>query len=80
MPTVLITGCSSVLKSWVVHQDRKAPPADPIAEMVFKAATDPADRLRYPVRGRIALAIHAVLPDAVWRAMMGAGMSRRPRS
>lgn len=68
------------MKSWVVHQDRKAPPADPIAEMVFKAATDPSDRLRYPVRGRIALAIHAVLPDAVWRAMMGAGMSRRPRS
>jgi hypothetical protein len=48
--------------------------------MVFKAATDSSDRLRYPVRGRIALALYAVLPDAVWRAMMGAGMTRRPRS
>jgi short-subunit dehydrogenase len=69
----------SNMKAWVAHADANAPEASPVAEMIFKAATDPSDRLRYPVRGGLMLAIHALLPDAVWRAMLGAGMNRRPK-
>jgi hypothetical protein len=38
--------------------------------MIFKAATDPSDRLRYPVHGRLLLAMRAMLPDALWRAVL----------
>jgi hypothetical protein len=48
--------------------------------MIYTAATDASDRLRYPVRGGLMLAVHALLPDAVWRAMVGAGMNRLPRA
>jgi NAD(P)-dependent dehydrogenase (short-subunit alcohol dehydrogenase family) len=69
----------SHVKAWVAHSDTNAPPADPVAETIFTAATDASDRLRYPVHGRLMRAVHAVLPDAVWRWLMGAGMSRPPR-
>jgi hypothetical protein len=61
------------------HADREAPAPDPIAEMIYKAATDGSRRLRYSVRGQMALALHALMPERVWRAMMGAGMNRRPK-
>jgi short-subunit dehydrogenase len=66
-------------RAWVLDRDRRAPNAEPVAETVFLAATDSSDRLRYPVRGGVALALHALLPDAAWRAMMAAGMNRRPK-
>ena len=53
--------------------------ASPVAEMIFKVATDSSDRLRYPVKGRLMRAIDALLPDAVWRALLGGGMSRPPK-
>jgi len=70
----------SNMKAWVADADARAPQASPVAEMIFKAATDASDRLRYPVRGGLLLAIHALLPDAVWRAMLGAGMNRMPKA
>ena len=50
-----------------------------VAEAIFDAANDTSHRLRYPVGGGL-LAIRALLPDAVWRWVMGMGMNRRPRS
>jgi NAD(P)-dependent dehydrogenase (short-subunit alcohol dehydrogenase family) len=70
----------SNMTAWVADFDARAPEASPVAEMIFKAATDSSDRLRYPVRGGLMLAIHALLPDAVWRAMLGAGMNRLPKA
>jgi short-subunit dehydrogenase len=67
------------MKAWVAYGDAHAPDASPVAEMIFKAATDSSDRLRYPVNGRLMRAIHALLPDAVWRALLGGGMSRPPK-
>jgi NAD(P)-dependent dehydrogenase (short-subunit alcohol dehydrogenase family) len=64
--------------AWVLERDRRAPTAEPVAEMIYAAATDPSSRLRYPVRGGVALALHAIVPDAVWRSMMTAGMMRKP--
>jgi len=69
----------SNMKGWVAYGDAKAPGADPVAEMIFKAATDGSDRLRYPVSGRLIRAIHTLLPDAIWRTLAGAGMNRTPR-
>jgi NAD(P)-dependent dehydrogenase (short-subunit alcohol dehydrogenase family) len=69
----------SNMKAWVADADARAPEASPVAEMILKAATDASDRLRYPVRGGLMLAIHAVLPDSVWRVMLGAGMNRLPK-
>jgi short-subunit dehydrogenase len=67
------------MRAWISHADRQAPAPDPIAEMIYRAATDGSKRLRYPVRGQMALALHALMPERVWRAMMGAGMNRRPK-
>jgi short-subunit dehydrogenase len=67
------------MKAWVVQSASKAPPADPVGAMIFKAATDRSDRLRYPVSGGVMLAVHALLPDALWRRLMGIGMHRRPK-
>ena len=70
----------SNMKGWVACGEAKAPDAGPVAEMIFRAATDGSDRLRYPVRGGLIRAIHALLPDAIWRALAGAGMNRVPGS
>jgi hypothetical protein len=67
------------MKAWVAHADAHAPAPDRVVAMIFKAATDTSDRLRYPVSGRLMLAIHALMPDVLWRALLGAGMTRRPR-
>jgi NAD(P)-dependent dehydrogenase (short-subunit alcohol dehydrogenase family) len=67
------------MKAWMFHADHAAPGADQVAEMIFRAATDTSDRLRYPVRGRLLRAAHALLPDAVWRSFVAAGMDRRPK-
>jgi NAD(P)-dependent dehydrogenase (short-subunit alcohol dehydrogenase family) len=69
----------SNMKGWVAYGEAKAPEADPVAEMIFKAATDGSDRLRYAVNGTLIRAIHTLLPDAIWRALAGAGMSRQPK-
>jgi short-subunit dehydrogenase len=63
------------MKAWVA----RARGASPVAEMILEAAADTSDRLRYPVHGRVMLAVHALLPDAVWRVLLGAGMTRRPK-
>jgi short-subunit dehydrogenase len=70
---------ASNMNAWVIHSDNTAPNAEPVADAIFRAATDPSDRLRYPVRGRLMLAAHALLPDAAWRSLISAGMDRRPR-
>lgn len=67
------------LMAWVSHSDENAPGPEPVAETIFKAATDQSERLRYPVKGRLFLVLRAILPDAMWRSMLGAGMNRRPK-
>jgi len=67
------------MKLWVAYGEERATAADPVAEVIFKAATDGSDRLRYPVKGAMMLAMHALLPDPLWRGLLGAGMNRRPK-
>jgi NAD(P)-dependent dehydrogenase (short-subunit alcohol dehydrogenase family) len=68
------------VKAWVAHADAHAGDASPVAGAIFKAATDGSDRLRYPVHGALMLALHALLPDAAWRTLVGAGMNRPPKT
>jgi hypothetical protein len=65
--------------TWVEAEDRKAPPPDAVAEAILSAAGDPSERLRYAVRGALILAMSRVLPDALWRRLMAAGMTRRAK-
>jgi NAD(P)-dependent dehydrogenase (short-subunit alcohol dehydrogenase family) len=64
---------------WVYREDQKAPPPEPVAAAILRAAQDDSGRLRYPVKGRFILALTALLPDRLWRSLMGAGLTRRPK-
>ena len=64
---------------WVHQEDRKAPTPEPVAEAILRAAEDPSPKLRYPVHGAVILALTRLLPDAVWRSLLGGGMTRRPK-
>jgi len=68
------------MRLWMTDMDRKAPDPAPIIDAIYRAATDGSSRLRYPVRGRIALALHAVMPRSWWNAMMAGGLNRRPKA
>jgi NAD(P)-dependent dehydrogenase (short-subunit alcohol dehydrogenase family) len=71
---------TSNMRAWVEYSDRRAPTAEPVAEAIYRAATDRSARLRYPVRARFMLAMHAMLPSAIWRGVMAAGLTRRPKA
>ena len=64
---------------WVHHEDRKAPGPEPVAHAILRAAEDPSARLRYPVHGAVTLALSRLMPDSMWRSLLGAGMTRRPK-
>ena len=64
---------------WVDAEDLKAPGPEPVAAAILRAAEDSSPRLRYPVKGALILALTRFLPDAMWRSLLGAGMTRRPR-
>ena len=65
---------------WVYAEDRKAPGPEAVARAILRAAEDRSGRLRYPVRGRLALLLVALLPDALWRSLLAGGMTRRPKA
>jgi NAD(P)-dependent dehydrogenase (short-subunit alcohol dehydrogenase family) len=64
---------------WVYQEDRKAPGPELVARGILRAAEDRSLRLRCPVNGAMILALTKVLPDAVWRYLLGSGMTRRPK-
>ena len=61
---------------WVRKEDAKAPEPAPVAEAIYRAANDMSHRLRYPVKGRLMLALIALFPDSVWRLLNEQGMKR----
>jgi NAD(P)-dependent dehydrogenase (short-subunit alcohol dehydrogenase family) len=69
----------SNLMSHVSKSMERAKDPSIVAEAIFDAANDTSHRLRYPVGGGL-LAIRALLPDPVWRWMIGLGMNRPPRN
>ena len=68
------------MRAWIERGDRHAPSAEPVAEAIYRAAIDQSSRLRYPVKGRLMLAMHALLPQTLWRGMMSAALTRRPKT
>ena len=65
---------------WVYQEDSKASTAEPVAKAILQAAEDRSVRLRYPVNGAFILAFTRLLPDAIWRSLNEAGMTRRPKN
>lgn len=65
---------------WVHQEDSNAPSAEPVAKAILQAAEDPSQKLRYTVNGTFILALTKFLPDAIWRSLNTAGMTRRPKS
>jgi NAD(P)-dependent dehydrogenase (short-subunit alcohol dehydrogenase family) len=61
---------------WVRKEDAKAPDPAPVAEAIYRAASDRSHRLRYPVKGKLMLALIALFPDSVWRLLNEQGMKR----
>jgi NAD(P)-dependent dehydrogenase (short-subunit alcohol dehydrogenase family) len=64
---------------WVNDDDRKAPTPEPVAEAILRAAEDSSNKLRYPVNGAFVIGMTTLLPDSWCRAMLAAGLTRRPR-
>ncbi len=50
-------------RDWMKHEDEKAPEPALVAEAVYKAASDKSERLRYPVKVLLILALISLLPD-----------------
>jgi NAD(P)-dependent dehydrogenase (short-subunit alcohol dehydrogenase family) len=69
----------SNMKAWVARSVDGVPGPEEVAEVIYKAATDHSGRLRYLANARLLLAMHAILPDLLWRWMVGAGMNRPPK-
>ena len=64
---------------WARLEDSKAPTAEPVAEAIFRAAEDRSNKLRYPVKGSLILVLKTLFPDAMWRSLMAAALTRKPR-
>jgi NAD(P)-dependent dehydrogenase (short-subunit alcohol dehydrogenase family) len=65
--------------AWVRKEEAKAPSAEPVAEAIYRAATDNSSRLRYPVGGALIRVLHKALPDGIWRSLNAVAMKRRPK-
>ena len=69
----------SIMKAWVARSPDRAADPKGVAEVIYKAATNQSRQLRYLANARLLLTTHAILPDAIWRWMVGSGMNHLPR-
>ena len=53
------------------RQMPKMPKADGVAKVIYRAANDTSNRLRYLAKPGPFMLMRCILPDAVWRWMMG---------
>jgi NAD(P)-dependent dehydrogenase (short-subunit alcohol dehydrogenase family) len=58
----------------------RMPTPDKIAEVVYRAATDPSDRLRYLAKPGPYIALYKLLPDRLWRSMIQFALDRAARN
>jgi NAD(P)-dependent dehydrogenase (short-subunit alcohol dehydrogenase family) len=56
-------------KKMAADMDARLPGPEPIARVIYKAATSNSGKLRYPVKSGPFGIVHAVLPDPLWRAL-----------
>jgi NAD(P)-dependent dehydrogenase (short-subunit alcohol dehydrogenase family) len=59
--------------------DAKAPDWEGVAKIIFKAAGDQSERLRYSVGSGHWPALQAILPEPIWRSLRYAALNRRTR-
>ncbi len=56
------------------------PGPESVARVIFRAANDQSDRLRYLARPGPYVALYRLLPDWIWRRMIAAALDRHARS
>ena len=61
---------------YVRKEDSAARGPAQVAEAIYSAANDESSKLRFTVGGKLVLALTTLLPDAVWRSLNAAGMTR----
>jgi NAD(P)-dependent dehydrogenase (short-subunit alcohol dehydrogenase family) len=59
----------SNFKKMADDMDAKLPGPEPIAQVIYKAATGTSSRLRYVVKPGPFLFVNSILPDALWRGL-----------
>lgn len=67
----------SAFKDMSLRLNDRLPGPEKVAEVVFRAATDPSDRLRYRAAAGPYPLMRALLPDAVWRGLVAMALSRQ---
>jgi NAD(P)-dependent dehydrogenase (short-subunit alcohol dehydrogenase family) len=71
------TGLEASIRSVLHGLESRMPGPDSVARVIFRAATDRSMRLRYPARTGPYLALHRLLPDGMWRALLETMLARR---
>jgi NAD(P)-dependent dehydrogenase (short-subunit alcohol dehydrogenase family) len=66
--------------AWVAQSDDKAAPCEGVARVILRAANDQSWRLRYPAKPGASLFFYAILPDALFSAMLSPGLHHPPRA
>jgi NAD(P)-dependent dehydrogenase (short-subunit alcohol dehydrogenase family) len=67
------------VRDYAAAMEEDLPDPAPVAAAVYRAATDRSNRFRYRSKAAPLLTIHALLPDRVWRALLGASFERLAR-
>lgn len=62
-----------------MRMNERLPGPGRVAEVIFRAATDGSDRLRYRAAAGPYPLMHALLPDGIWRRLVGAALRRQAR-
>lgn len=57
-------------KEALIHGFKKGAPPLKVAKVIYRAATDGSNKLRYPVNASTLMLLHSILPDAIWRRAM----------
>lgn len=72
-------GQIAAAKAMSVSLLERMPDPEKVAEVVFRAATDPSDRLRYLAKPGPYMALYRLLPDRLWRGMIQAALDHAAR-
>jgi NAD(P)-dependent dehydrogenase (short-subunit alcohol dehydrogenase family) len=68
------------VRDYAADMEQTLPDAAPVAAAIYRAASDGSNRFRYRSKAAPLLAMHALLPDRLWRALLGASFDRLARS
>jgi hypothetical protein len=59
--------------------DANLPGPEAVAAVIYRAATDQSQRLRYPAAAGPYLLMNAALPDSIWRGLVAISLRQQAR-